>query len=342
MYNTFFNVLKNSENLPYDEWVRYLNSFNHTAGIISRLDGVPQGLHYHPELWNLRHTYWVFQAAVQMGYEYLYEAALLHDVGKRWATTIGKDRIYHFGHAQESCKFIETYSDYRFVDYDLTYRIVRDHMKYNFNDESLVDDPELNNFVYCDKLLSKKMYMDQVTEEELTENRLVECDYYTQKEHSQRRLVVLIGISGSGKSTYVRELPDYEQSVVVCPDEIRREFGDISDQSKNTDVWEITIERLKECIKYDGLAILDATNVNHYYRIRLLGHFNDIYTEAIVFDVDPEIAKERVRNDIESGVDRSNVPNGVIDMQYKNFVRSKNSLTHEFNSVLYWRNNGLV
>ena len=50
---------------------------------------------------------------------------------------------------------------------------------------------------------------------------------------------------------------------------------------------------------------------------------------AKIFSVDPEVAKQRVRKDIEAGADRSNVPDWAIDKQYQSFVDGINSLEVE-------------
>jgi membrane-bound lytic murein transglycosylase len=47
---------------------------------------------------------------------------------------------------------------------------------------------------------------------------------------------------------------------------------------------------------------------------------------AKIFNVSPEIAKQRVKKDIESGVERSNVPDYAIDRQYQSFVDGVNTL----------------
>jgi hypothetical protein len=60
-----------------------------------------------------------------------------------------------------------------------------------------------------------------------------------------------------------------------------------------------------------------------YLKERVKKPFN---AYAKIFDIDPEIAKQRVRNDINTGVDRSNVPNEVIDRQYQTFINDLNKI----------------
>lgn len=131
---------------------------------------------------------------------------------------------------------------------------------------------------------------------------------------------MLVGIPGSGKSTYLRGVNN-GNVVVVCPDDIRRELtGDVSNQSMNREVWELAERLIMEYLSRGRYVILDATNVNTAMRNRLVGkvrEFNPgIPTYATMFDADPEVSKERISRDIANGVDRAKVPPEVIDRMY--------------------------
>lgn len=56
---------------------------------------------------------------------------------------------------------------------------------------------------------------------------------------------------------------------------------------------------------------------------------NDFNAYAKIFDANPEISKERIRKDIEKGVDRSNVPDFAIDKQYKSFISDLNKVEND-------------
>lgn len=62
------------------------------------------------------------------------------------------------------------------------------------------------------------------------------------------KLYMMIGLPASGKSTIAKELSESEDAVIVSSDEIRKEFGDINDQSQNTKVFEEVEKRLKQNI----------------------------------------------------------------------------------------------
>ena len=152
---------------------------------------------------------------------------------------------------------------------------------------------------------------------------------------------MLIGIPGCGKSTYIRQI-DNNNVVVVSPDNIRKELtGNISDQSKNADVFEIAEKRIIKNI-FDGkYVILDATNVNTKYRKLLIDKIksivgNGVNIYATVFDCDPDVSKQRISKDIQNGVDRANVPNNIIDIMYSQYLDTINSIgTEAFDNVFF-------
>lgn len=154
-------------------------------------------------------------------------------------------------------------------------------------------------------------------------------------------LFLPIGIPGSGKSTWIKknilENKNFSPSsfVIVSPDEIRKELtGDISDQSKNAEVFEEAKKRASEALNKGKIVIFDATNLNTENRLSLIGDIlslvksPDIYeniTKNIyykIFDSSPEVSGERIRKDIEQSVDRSNVPQNVIERFYEVYKTS--------------------
>lgn len=139
------------------------------------------------------------------------------------------------------------------------------------------------------------------------------------------QFIIPVGISGSGKSTWILSLVNLG-FVVVCPDEIRKELtGSISDQSRNKDVFPLAFERTVAALNAEKSVIFDATNVTSKTRKSMLDFLKenavvDFDALAKVFNADLKICKERVAKDIAEGVDRSNVPPEAIDRQYGNFI----------------------
>lgn len=139
------------------------------------------------------------------------------------------------------------------------------------------------------------------------------------------KFIILVGISGSGKSTWLNSF-DLTNFNVISPDNIRREItGSISDQTKNREVFQISYDRIVQSLNNSKSVVFDATNVSSRDRRSVLDHVKQNVTAnfdayAKVFDADPETSKARIRKDIENGVDRSDVPDTAIDRQYQNFT----------------------
>lgn len=146
---------------------------------------------------------------------------------------------------------------------------------------------------------------------------------------------MLIGIPGSGKSTWLKN--NSNDSIIVCPDQIRKELTkNISDQSKNNEVWKIAKERIIEEIKDSQNVILDATNVNTQLRRKFMEDITDCNKIAVLFRVTPEVAAERIQKDIENSVDRSKVPEDVVYRMYGEYLYTEKVIKEEnFDKIIY-------
>jgi predicted kinase len=79
---------------------------------------------------------------------------------------------------------------------------------------------------------------------------------------------ITVGISGSGKTTWLLENSTGKR--VISPDEIRRELtGDVSDQTKNKEVFKIAFERVINALNNGVSVIFDATNVVSVHRFNM-------------------------------------------------------------------------
>ena len=138
-------------------------------------------------------------------------------------------------------------------------------------------------------------------------------------------VIATVGISGSGKSTWIREfLTDHrdEAWAVISPDSIRKELtGNISDQSKNREVWEEAYARLNKFIKADKDILFDSTctNLGTVKTLCNIAFENGIDIKFKVLDCNIDVAKCRVNADMLNKVDRSNVPREVIERQFEGF-----------------------
>lgn len=148
----------------------------------------------------------------------------------------------------------------------------------------------------------------------------------------QGDLILPIGISGSGKSTWIKTLP--KDINIVSPDDIRRELtGDVSDQSRNREVFQEVDRRLNQLLSEGKKVVLDATNLNTKLRKQLMNRINKEFPGKTitykVLSVDADVAKQRVKKDISAGVDRSAVPEAIIDRQKEMFDETMKSLDSE-------------
>ena len=144
-------------------------------------------------------------------------------------------------------------------------------------------------------------------------------------EKAKPDLIFTIGIPGSGKSWWIKNMLGYE---VVSPDNIRSELSDISDQSVDVQAWATAKERTAEYLKQGKDVILDATNLTPTGRSSSADRKNFIKDlpphnlKAKIFDIDPETAKKRIKEDIAKGRSRSNVPEDVVDRMYEDFKKT--------------------
>ena len=154
---------------------------------------------------------------------------------------------------------------------------------------------------------------------------------------TKKTLFMLIGISGSGKSTYLKNkfLNDFPElsmylkekdselsELIVSGDDLRRELtGDVNNHEKEKLIWTSLIPtKIKENLTEHKYAILDATNVSK--RKDFLKKFKNVRKIGIVFKPDVELSWERICEDMNNSVDRSNVPLEAIETQYEKFKNS--------------------
>lgn len=76
-------------------------------------------------------------------------------------------------------------------------------------------------------------------------------------------LFMLVGLPGSGKSTYAEKLSKRENAVILSSDTIREKyFGEINNQDNNTEVFKILHNMIKDNLLIGKNVIYDATNIS--------------------------------------------------------------------------------
>ncbi|MFJ9612088.1 polynucleotide kinase-phosphatase [Kitasatospora sp. NPDC101176] len=138
-------------------------------------------------------------------------------------------------------------------------------------------------------------------------------------------LVVLIGTSGSGKSTFARRhfLPTQVVSSDFCRGLVA---DDENDQSASADAFDVLHYVVGKRLAAGRLTVVDATNVQPEARRRLvqLARDHDVLPIAIVLDVPPGVCAERNR----SRPDRRLAAH-VVPRQHRELRRSLKGLERE-------------
>jgi predicted kinase len=127
--------------------------------------------------------------------------------------------------------------------------------------------------------------------------------------------LMLVGLPGSGKSTYIKKY--FNQNLRVhSSDDIREELsGDVNNQDINKQVFELLHKRVKEDLRNGISCVYDATNISWKRRKAFLEELNSIdcwkvcHIIATPFEVCLEQNRQRDRK----------VPYEVIERMYKNF-----------------------
>lgn len=131
------------------------------------------------------------------------------------------------------------------------------------------------------------------------------------------RIILMVGISGSGKSTQAdRFEATIPNSVVLSSDALRGIIGiDETDQNVNPIVFATLRTMAEYFLKRDRVVIIDATNVSVKDRRPFVEIAKKLNAEihAYVINVAPVIAKER------NSLRERKVPEYVIDKQISKF-----------------------
>ncbi len=138
-------------------------------------------------------------------------------------------------------------------------------------------------------------------------------------------LVVLVGVSGSGKSTFART--HFKPTEVISSDFCRGLVADDeNDQSATPDAFDVLHYIVGTRLRRGLLTVIDATNVQQAARASLvkLARSHDVMVDAIVIDVPESLASERnqTRPDRDFG-------SHVLSRQHRDLKRSLGRLNKE-------------
>ena len=146
-------------------------------------------------------------------------------------------------------------------------------------------------------------------------------------------VILPIGTSGSGKSTFIKSLPQ-ENLVIIEPDAMRIEFtGDINNKSKDKEIYEEAAKRAVIAIKQGKQVVFDTTNLTKDKRLPFIEAIKKEIPAANIqyklMELNPELAKQRIKEQIARGEARANVPDSTIDRHAESYKQMLEDIKNE-------------
>ena len=146
-------------------------------------------------------------------------------------------------------------------------------------------------------------------------------------------VILPIGTSGSGKSTFIKSLPQ-ENLVVISPDDMRVEFtGDINDKSKDKEIYIEAAKRAIQAIKNGKQVVFDTTNLTKEKRRPFIEAIKKaiptVNIQYKLMELNPELAKQRIKAQIARGENRANVPDATIDRHAESYKQMLKDIKSE-------------
>ena len=133
---------------------------------------------------------------------------------------------------------------------------------------------------------------------------------------NEAKFIMMVGLSGSGKSYKAKELSKEYDAEIFSSDELRIEmFGDVNHQEDNGKLFVELHKRIKDCLKSGKSAIMDATNISYKKRMAFLAELANIPCEKICVLMATPYEECVKRN----AMRERNVPEHAIERMYLNF-----------------------
>lgn len=136
----------------------------------------------------------------------------------------------------------------------------------------------------------------------------------TQNSLNLPEFIMVVGLPGSGKSTYVEQ--NYSGYSIHSSDAIREELsGDVNNQEINTKVFNTLHKRVKDDLIKGKSAVYDATNISWKRRKAFLQEISSLicFKKCLIIVTPFEVCCTRNQSR------ERTVPDSVIERMYKNF-----------------------
>ena len=152
------------------------------------------------------------------------------------------------------------------------------------------------------------------------------------------KIFLTVGCSGSGKSYFAKKFCQANDVVELNLDNFRKLIsGDISNQDVTFEAIKERDKQLEKQLKLNRSVMLSDTNL-HARNINSIAKKYPHLDVEVFFITDSDnvqLCKDRIADDLQDGVDRSKVPDEVIDRQYENYVKMKDA-TFEDNVKVHY------
>ena len=152
------------------------------------------------------------------------------------------------------------------------------------------------------------------------------------------KIFLTVGISGSGKSHFAKKFCQANDVVELNLDNFRKLIsGDISNQDVTFEAIKERDKQLEHHLQLNHSVMLSDTNL-HARNINSIAKKYPHLDVEVFFITDSDnvqLCKDRIADDLQDGVDRSKVPDEVVDRQYKNYVKMKDA-TFEDNVKVHY------
>ena len=152
-------------------------------------------------------------------------------------------------------------------------------------------------------------------------------------------LIIVSGVPGSGKSTWVKQNYKMGRVIDFSSDEIRKELtGSYTDFSKEKDKWHCMYTRAHIVLENfpNTDVVLDATYLSKNQRLKVVREFCEVADEIclVQFQISKELAKQQ--NSMRDRV----VPEEVIDTMSEKFDPVDDEEARYYGSVIIMRDHG--
>jgi|688.fasta_scaffold00187_29 predicted kinase len=225
-----------------------------------------------------------------------------------------------------------------FVDYTKVIDIIQDAGNEVLN--VLENDPERREYLLSDYLQKFEFANNKVTnptkkefKSYLTNFDINKIKVSKTKTQQQADVILPIGTSGSGKSTFIKSLPQ-ENLVVIEPDAMRVEFtGDINNKSKDKEIYIEAANRAIQAIKQGKQVVFDTTNLTKDKRRPFVEAIKKAIPNANIqyklMPLNAKLAKQRIKAQLVRGENRANVSDETIDRHAESYKQMLEDIKSE-------------